>query len=214
MRIPILVFLNFLSVQVSFACSCIYIENPCDNINNQYRIPVLVSFDDLNGQEAILQIEQVYDDDIELNDTYRIIADSVTSCNASLDNIEEGRSYLFGFPKDLAASDTIGYFQCMSPFYNVNSNYKLLNCNFSSTPGLLYIYPNPIRNHEFSIGTTINQFSSYKVYNSSGELVASSVINSNQSEIYTLPEELSAGIYVLLFSTEQGVRFHSKVVIL
>lgn len=213
MRILILLFLSLLSVQPSLACSCVYIENPCDNINNQYRVPVRVSFDNLDGQEAILQIKQIYTEDIKLKDTYRIIADSVTSCNASLDGIEEGSSYIFGFPKDLVASDTIGYFQCMSPFYNVSSFYGLFNCNLKTKPGSLYIYPNPIRNHQFSIGTTINKFSSYKVFNSSGELVATSNINMHQSDIYSLPEDLAAGVYVFLFSTEQGVRFYSKVII-
>jgi len=213
MRIHLLILLLTILCHSSFACSCLFIEDPCDNINNEYRIPVLVSFKNLSAQEGVLKIENVYSEGIILDEEYVIIADSFTSCSTSLDNIEEGQLYYFGFPKHAITSDTIGYSQCMSPFYDEQKFWYLDKCSSKIRIEYIDVYPNPIVDNQILIRSSHRYLIKMQLFRTNGQLVYKQEIDQIQTNRYSIPKNIFPGIYFLIFTDINGFRFMSKVLV-
>ncbi len=211
MKTNLLIFLFGIMWHSAFCCSCVDITNACDYLNSEYTIPVVVSFKNLSTHEATLQIEKILSDDIILNDTYHIFGDTVTSCNRSLESVVEGTLYYFGFPIHNISEDTIGYYQCMSPFYNAAAHRKLSSCSSHLPIQAINVYPNPIQGNIFFISQQIENLSSLTIYNFNGQCVFQKDLVDATNDFFTLPEELNSGMYVVILQTDRGLKYQSKL---
>ena len=130
-----------------------------------------------------------------------------------MDNIKEGQSYYFGFPKHAITSDTIGYFQCMSPFYDEQKIRNLDKCSSKIRIEYIDVYPNPVTNSRFSISGHIDRISSLTIFNTTGQFIHTQDIGALDNNSFSIPENVNNGIYVVIFQTGEGLRYYSKVMV-
>ena len=213
MKTSVLTFIFGIMYHSTFGCNCVEVTNACDYLNNEYSVPVVVSFKNFSTHEATLQIEKVLSDEIILNDAYHIFGDTVTSCDRSLEGVEEERLYYFGFPIHNIPDDTIGYYQCMSPFYDVLKYWQLSSCSSKTVIQKVDIFPNPIQGKTFYISRQIQNLSSLCMYNFQGQLVHQQQFEDLANESFSMPEDIVSGIYLIVFTTDRGVKYQSKLVV-
>jgi len=201
--------------QVTIACSCIAITNPCDHLINEYSSPVLVHIDKMvNNQIAEVTIKDISDKLTELKKDYVIVADSRTSCGTSIGHLSEGDNYFFGFPLYQLENDTIYYYQCMSPFYELGKFSQLINCINKSATGKLFLFPNPVRDNVVTIQNRLLNPVRLSIYNTTGKLIdEQGNLDEYRNEI-ELPDDLPNGIYIVrIQSGTAGVVYSSKLVV-
>jgi len=211
----LILFLTLASLP-SFACRCSKLASACAYIANESTIPVRVSFKNLSKRHAILELEQVYSDEISVDQEYHIIGDSITSCGITLEGLQEGQSYYFGFPKWQIGNDTITYGLCMSLFYKFDDDIaacKFLDYEQQVVQQNPYVYPNPLNNGEFSIGGRTDNLSSIELFNTMGQLMYKESVSGDIKEKYSLSQDFVKGVYFLTLETDQGERFIHKVLI-
>lgn len=201
--------------QVSIACSCYYIEDPCDNLINEYSTPVLVEVNSIVGtQKAYVSVFDLTNENPSIQQDYVIIADSLTSCGISIDHLHVGETYFFGMPVHNVDNDTVQYSQCMSPFYEFGEFPELSLCSITTSVVDLFIFPNPIQNHSFKIQHSLLDPTTLRIYDSSGSLVfEKGDLDSNDNQI-DLPEQITNGLYFVRIETvNKHIVYSSKFVV-
>lgn len=184
--------------QLTFACSCFFIEDPCDNIINEYSTPVLVEVNRTIGtQIAHVTVTDVTNENPTIQQDYVIVADSLTSCGISIEHLKEGEAYYFGLPNRQIEDDTINYFQCMSPFYEFGKFSNLVFC--SGTPSIkdLAIFPNPVQDRSLVIQSTLIEPKGFKIYDATGRLILKGDNRDMNDSKIDLPKSITNGLYFI-----------------
>ena len=182
--------------QVAFACSCIEIDGPCDYLTNEYSTPVLLEVNRTVGtQIAYVTVSHLRNENLPIQKDYVIVADSVTSCGISIDQLEEGETYFFGLPLYYLDRDTVQYSQCMSPFYEFGQNQELVFCSSSIALKDITISPNPVQDLSIMIKSELIEPIGFQIYDATGRLIlVSDNIDINDNKI-DLPESITNGLY-------------------